>query len=94
MDVIDPYGCISHRLYRNHCTSHKNTLVKDLSLIGRNLNSVVIVDNSHKSFQFQPENGIECKPFVNDIGDCELSHLEPFLLYLSKKAVFFWVLSH
>ena len=62
-------------------------LVKDLSRVGRNLESVVIVDNSCSNFQLQPKNGIQCLPFFGNVSDCELSMLEPFLLYLSKKSV-------
>lgn len=61
--------------------------MKDLSRLGRSLDSVVIIDNSRFSFQFQVRNGIECKAFINDLNDSELTELEPFLLYLSSKSV-------
>ena len=61
--------------------------MKDLGLLGRNLDSVVIIDNSAVSFQFQPNNGIECVPFIDDMQDRELIEMIPFLEYLSKKSV-------
>ena len=61
--------------------------MKDLSRLGRSLDSVVIIDNSRFSFQLQVRKGIECKAFINDLNDSELTELEPFLLYLSSKSV-------
>lgn len=61
--------------------------MKDLGLLGRNLDSVVMIDNSAVSFQFQPKNGIECVPFVDDMQDRELFEMIPFLEYLSKQSV-------
>lgn len=61
--------------------------MKDLGLLGRSLDSVVMIDNSAVSFQFQPRNGIECVPFIDDMQDRELIEMIPFLEYLSKKSV-------
>lgn len=40
-----------------------NDFVKDLTKIGRELNSIVIVDNSVTSFSLQKENGILIKAY-------------------------------
>ena len=61
--------------------------MKDLSLLGRSLSSVVIVDNCARSFLLQKKNGIECQPFLGDEKDCELENLTHFLQYLAKKSV-------
>lgn len=61
--------------------------MKDLGLLGRNLDSVVMIDNSAVSFRFQPKNGIECVPFIDDMQDRELFEMIPFLEYLSKQSV-------
>ena len=34
--------------------------VKDLRRLGRELNQVVIIDNSPMSYMFQPENAVSC----------------------------------
>ena len=61
--------------------------MKDLGLLGRDLNSVVMIDNSATSYKFQPKNGIECIPFIDDENDKELVDILPFMEYLSKKHV-------
>lgn len=38
--------------------------MKDLAMLGRDLSTVVIVDNSPASFMFHPENAIECERFA------------------------------
>ena len=87
LNRLDPHNLISSRLYREHCIPFRRQLVKDLSLLGRPLSSVVIVDNSAKSFLLQKKNGIECQPFWGSDKDCELENLMPFLQYLATKSV-------
>ena len=64
--------------------------VKDLGLLGRDLKSVVMIDNAAVSYKFQPKNGIECTPFIDNVNDRELAEMTPFLEYLSKKPVGVW----
>lgn len=44
IDALDFKGVVSTRLFRDTCTYHDGTYVKDLSLLGRDLRRVVIVD--------------------------------------------------
>jgi len=60
LDLIDPKGFIEHRLFRQHYTQVNGNFVKDLTLLGRPLSDIVIIDNSPVSFAFQPMNGILC----------------------------------
>ena len=64
-----------HKIYRTYNTK-PITFIKDLSLLGRNLNNVVIVDNIPQSFKPR-ENGIIIKPFYgnNDNALIELSYI-------------------
>lgn len=87
LNRLDPRNLICSRLYREHCIPFRGQLVKDLSLLGRSLSSVVIVDNCARSFLLQKKNGIECQPFLGDEKDCELENLTHFLQYLAKKSV-------
>lgn len=87
LDQMDPKGLIAYRLFRDHCVVSDGVLVKDLGLLGRDLRSIVIIDNAAVSFKFQPRNGIECTPFIDNMKDEELSEMTPFLEYLSKKSV-------
>ena len=83
LDYIDPNReLIQHRLYRQHCVLTKEGYyIKDLRIIGnRDLNDLVIVDNSVYSFAFQIDNGIPIIPFYNDPNDEEMLHL---IYYLS-----------
>ena len=58
-----------YKLYRQHCTKINEHYVKDLSKLGRELNSVIIVDNLSSSFISQPERGILIKDFHDGMSD-------------------------
>ena len=85
LDQMDPNHRIAYRLFREHCVNSDGVFVKDLGLLGRELQSVVMIDNSKTSYKFQPKNGIECTPFIDNFEDRELLEMSPFLEYLSKK---------
>ncbi len=58
--------------------------MKDLRIIGnRDMNDIVIVDNSVYSFAFQIDNGIPIIPFYNDPQDEEMLHLIYYLTCLA-----------
>lgn len=84
---MDPDNLIAYRLFRNECVYSDGLFVKDLGLLGRNLESVIMIDNARISYKFQPKNGIECTPFIDDFSDTELWKLIPFLEHVSKKPV-------
>eukprot|EP00746_Dinoflagellata_sp_MGD_P059576 gnl/MRDRNA2_/MRDRNA2_25403_c0_seq1.p1 gnl/MRDRNA2_/MRDRNA2_25403_c0~~gnl/MRDRNA2_/MRDRNA2_25403_c0_seq1.p1 ORF type:complete len:204 (-),score=27.29 gnl/MRDRNA2_/MRDRNA2_25403_c0_seq1:190-801(-) len=46
LDYLDPAKRISYRLYRRHCTEIAGGFLKDLRLLGRPMDQVVLVDNS------------------------------------------------
>lgn len=79
MDIIDPKNYASHRLFREHCSCYNNTFVKDLTLLGRDLNNVIIVDNSPNSYAFQPENALPIQTWIDDASDECLFKLIPIL---------------
>lgn len=73
---IDPeQKYFHHRLYSDSCVKYGNFNVKDLRLLNRRLQDVVIVDNSIFSFAFQLDNGVPIIPWVNDPLDTELKQL-------------------
>lgn len=72
MKLIDSESLILLRLYREHVYSQG---VKDLELLGRDLDKVIIIDNFPKSFEKQPKNGIEIKAWLGDPDDQELMKL-------------------
>lgn len=61
--------------------------MKDLSLIGRNLEKVIIIDNISENFMAQPDNGIHIKSWYSDPQDRELTNLVPFLKDLVERKV-------
>jgi CTD small phosphatase-like protein 2 len=79
LDQLDPPGCISHRLYRQHAIPAGNYYIKDLSKIGRDLTKVIIVDNVAENFQLQPDNGILIRSWFDDPNDNALLELLPLL---------------
>ncbi|KAL2467341.1 Haloacid dehalogenase-like hydrolase (HAD) superfamily protein [Abeliophyllum distichum] len=78
LDRLDWRSRISHRLYRDSCKEVDGKFVKDLSEIGRDLGSVVIVDDNPNSYVFQPNNAIPIQPFIDDLEDGELKKLIQF----------------
>jgi RNA polymerase II subunit A small phosphatase-like protein len=69
LDLLDPEHVIRARLFREACVFHEGSYVKDLSLIGRETETAIIVDNSPASFLFQPENAVLCETFIDDKSD-------------------------
>jgi len=79
VQILDPTHSVSSLLYRQHCTPMNGIYVKDLSLIGRDMKDIILVDNSPNSFLFQPENAYHIKNFFDDKSDRELMRLAEFL---------------
>lgn len=59
--------------------------MKDLSKLGRDLKTLIIIDNNIDHFQLQRENGIYIKPWYEDPKDKALVRLEKILSNLVKK---------
>lgn len=83
MDQLDPQHLVSHCLYRESCTNSNGVFVKDLSRLGRPLESIIILDNNHVSFLFHPQNGILAEAFYDDKTDDYLQRITGDLIHLS-----------
>ncbi|KAJ8320790.1 hypothetical protein KUTeg_002377 [Tegillarca granosa] len=88
-DLLDKWGVFRARLFRESCVFHRGNYVKilntnDLSRLGRELNKVIIVDNSPASYIFHPNNAVPVQSWFDDMTDTELLDLIPFFESLSQ----------
>ena len=62
--------------------------MKDLTRVGRALDSTIIVDNMPQNFRLQKENGIHIKPFyAQDPNDNTLIELMVILIEIAKSGI-------
>lgn len=83
-DLLDRWGVFRSRLFRESCVFHRGNYVKDLNKLGRDLQKVIIVDNSPASYIFHPDNAVPVASWFDDMTDSELLDLIPFFEKLSK----------
>jgi len=84
LDLLDVHKVVRTRLFREACSNYKGNYVKDLSKLGRELNNVIIIDNSPPSYLFHPENAIPIETWFDDENDTDLLNLLPILEDLTK----------
>lgn len=87
IDQIDVNKNIKYRLYRQHTSQNGPFLVKDLSLLGRDINRTIIIDNISDNFILQPENGIFISTWYDDMSDTFLEEISPLLIEIAEKKV-------
>lgn len=80
LNELDKFGYISHRLFRQHLTRHNGLPVKDLNLLGRDLNRMLIIDNIPENYLKHPENGVKIPSFYGEEDDNKLLELTKDLI--------------
>jgi len=86
LDLLDVHKVVDWRLFRESCSPFKGSYVKDMGRMGRDINIIMIVDNSPHSFAFNPENAIPCESWFHDKGDRELLEMIPKLEQLADES--------
>ena len=76
-----------YKFYRQHTVIIGNNFIKDLTRLGRPLNSIIIIDNSPQNFKLQKANGINIKSFFGeeDNEDNTLIDLMTILIRIAKE---------
>jgi len=80
--ILDPEGkLIKKVLTRKNCfETREGYIVKDLRILrDRNINDILIIDDSIYSYAFNIENGIPIKEYEGDSEDVELKVVEKYL---------------
>ena len=71
---------------REHSILYENVLVKDISLIGRDISKTIIVDDDENCFKLNKENGIKIAAFTGENKiDNVLFELKKILILIHKK---------
>lgn len=82
LDKIDPQNkFIHHRLYRDSCMPVNNNYIKDLSVLGRDVDKTIIIDNSIIAFSLNLDNAIPIQCYSGNKRDDELSKLIQIIDY-------------
>lgn len=79
LDSLDVSNLVHHRLFRESCYNYNGNYIKNLSLLGRPLKDVIIIDNSPASYALQPQHAVPVSSWFSDIHDNELMDMVPFL---------------
>jgi hypothetical protein len=74
---------ISYRLYRCHCTYEDGKSVKKLSLIGRDLNKIVFVDDLKRNAKYNMKNLALVSKWIDDVYDNEIINLKNKLKFIA-----------
>eukprot|EP01028_Stygiella_incarcerata_P005814 TRINITY_DN2412_c1_g2_i1.p1 TRINITY_DN2412_c1_g2~~TRINITY_DN2412_c1_g2_i1.p1 ORF type:complete len:350 (-),score=111.77 TRINITY_DN2412_c1_g2_i1:207-1256(-) len=85
LDELDKRDIVRARLFREACAPYMGGYVKDISRLGRSVDSSIIIDNSAASYVFHPHNAIPIRSWFDDPNDTELIKLISFLEDLAKK---------
>lgn len=71
-------------LFRQHWDARDNSFVKDLSKIGRDLNDVIMIDNTPGWYRLHKSNALPIVSWFEDSSDRELIKMIPLLQKLSQ----------
>lgn len=80
IQVLDPRGKLfSHRLFRDSCLETSFGFTKPLEPLNRDMNKIILVDNTPFCMVLNPDNGINISSYINSDSDDELEKLAGLL---------------
>ena len=80
IDRLDTNGLVKYRLYKESCVMINDCAVKDLSLLNRKLERLIILDNSPMSYFLQPHNSLPVSSWTDDRDDRQLFEVAEMLM--------------
>ena len=84
IDILDSDKNIQYKLTREHCTFLNGIYIKELKKLNRDLNDLIILDNSPLAYSFDIDNGLPIKAWYEDKNDNELDKVYFILEFLTK----------
>jgi len=88
LDHIDPsHTYIKHRLYREATTKLKNTHVKPVEYLNRDIKKVILVDNTIWNLLASPDNSILIPNFYTNRQDVQIHALANLLVHIANHSM-------
>lgn len=87
LNVICPFINSAHRLYRDACSAEKSKVKKDLSIVKRKPEDLILVDDSSSASEFNPANTIKIPKWMGAPNDTCLINWLPMILLDCEKAI-------
>jgi hypothetical protein len=85
LNIIDPHKLAAGRLYRDSCRLKDDVYIKKFGILGRSLESTIILDNLPTSYCYNIDNAVPIKSwFSRNKKDKELLEIIPILMSLAK----------
>lgn len=80
---LDPYGCVSHGLYRFATRHHKGQYLKDITKLNRDPSKIIVLGHDIEGFSEHPENMLAVPKWEGDGSDHRLEESVDFLEMLA-----------
>jgi len=84
---LDKNGYIMHHLFREATRFINGSHVKDISMLNRNVNRIIVIDDDPREVQLHQQNLLRVKPYDDptDREDKTLENIIPMLIEIAKE---------